>query len=315
MNLAKAFMVCAAVLSVAACGVKEVAAPMPTKEAELSTLAPTKTPTAVLSGDYCTTAPNITEQLKNLDTIEAKFTQQNSSPKSLDELLRLGDDLVSFLRFPAGFDTVLLSGTTYVEAHISQGLSLGGGYFVTVSHGLIEPIVPVPNKDNSYSFTISPNRVLLVYTNDKKENIAVHVQNITAFPYGDMALVYLPSQDKGAMVAIRPSSTLKQGEKLYNITLTSNGLDKREGEVMKTSVTANDASTPYLIYSNQILTSISADDGDSGSPVFDRFGNLVGVLSVGASLNGKSVTTVASVDSLTSILVAQKLQLACPQGR
>ena len=278
------------------------------------TLAPTRTPTAIFSGGYCTTAPNIAEQLKSLGMIETNFSYQNSSPKNLEELIRLGDGIVMFLKLPAGIETMLSPGTKSVEVLASQGLSLGGGYFVTVSHGIRDSIAQVPNSDNSYSVTISPNKVLLVYVNDKKEPVAVPVQNITALPNRDMALVYLPSQDKESIVAFRPSSTLKHGEKLYNVT-SEGGPIIRQGEVIDTSITANAEDNPFT-YSSQILTSISGENGDSGSPVFDVFGNLVGVASVGSTWNGKPSMTLASIDSLASLLAAQKQQLiACTPAK
>ena len=260
-------------------------------------------PHFLTSGKYCDGPNDVNLQLQAIDNVESGFRMENPQ-KSLEEIIRLGNGLVVFARFPGSIVDIFVPGADKpVLINETQGYSLGAGYFVTTNRGLADV---VSSQGSGYPLEIFADRLLLSY-GTAEGNFSSLVQNVAALPEADLGLVYMPLAAESPK-GFRSSSTLKKGETVYNITLSDSGPVVRTGEVIEISVGATAKDYP-VSYSGQVLTSITAGDGDSGSPVFDSSGKLVGVVSVGSVLNGSPATTVASIGYLGDILSIQKRQL------
>lgn len=257
------------------------------------------------TGDYCTAAA---AQLDSINMLE-KASKQKSSPQTLDELLKFSGQLAGTLTLQKDIGAAAASGGP-LSAMPGQGFYLGGSYFVSAAYPF------VVQKGSSY--VIAPFNNVLVIPNSPKNPNAMAVQNITALLDRDMVLIYSPSgtpENQHPLISLRPMSTLTRGEPVYNITLRSGVPVVQSGEVINFPVTGRDSGSS-LTYYGQIVTSIIAGKGDSGSPVFDGYGNLVGVVSVGVLWNGEPATNVASTDALWPLLESQKGRLAdCLAGK
>ncbi|MBI2581035.1 trypsin-like peptidase domain-containing protein [Candidatus Woesearchaeota archaeon] len=227
------------------------------------------------------------------------------------------------------------------------GLYLGKGYVLTANHGVTEILPSLQNVQIQVEYFFK-NPV-----SESWEKFSGPISDVSAIPRRDLALLYVPylaeASLKGLPIAVpppqldgppriffdvqilpsgaslrfRPQNTLKEGEAVYLITYDPRTYWDMVGAEPDRRITILEGAVTSLSapqqtrYSDQFQTSIPVIRGQSGSPLVDKNGNIVGLLSqLSQSASGTSKSYFTSIDGLAELLELERNRLeSCPSNR
>ncbi len=259
----------------------------------------------------CAEQPNVSGRLEQLITLESNFNGPSSTPKTLEEIGKASDNLV----FVFGKE----------RTSQSQGIHLGGGYVLTVAHGLITKTgtsLQTTGAEVGYADAVSKSVSGKLVTVELEGGGNVQIGLIPVYNFSihtrqDLALVYAPTQYKVVIPKFRLSNTLEVGEHVYMVSFDPNASNASGSSVISGTVTSLTGGSNYA---SQFLTSIKPNAGQSGAPVFDSYGNLVGLLSNAALSEGKhnlvenyTGSNISSIDIFGDLVKPEKKVLASCQ--
>lgn len=295
-------------------------------------------------------------------SLEGSFASPSAATKSAKELRELAQGVVNLTR--TGNETAetgqipTISSTEILAGF--RGISLGGGYILTVAHGVINTsesnFLWIINR--SHSDVTQPSHIRIGYLGGphKTTDVAAFyfdshtgkwvyngqyqvqtqqtsdASTITVLPGMDAALLYVTSpgvQGEPPNFRYRSAETLRKGEKVYALVARQDGKPpERQLPLLYPSLAdvtvlegiVADHLPEGLSISGRFLTSMVSVHGDSGSPVFDSSGNLIGIVSGDVTIVSDSVkigtneySAITSIDSLLPLIRAERQQLMCPK--
>ena len=293
MNLARAFVICASALALAACTGAQTSKPTVVKQV----------PDYALVGNYCS-QKNIGGSSAFLRTLEDRISSQASAQAGKDYKENLA---------------VVIEKDTGIFAH---GIHLGDGYILTAAHVTYTPIstgthfkrlwvgytdpASRGSAEKSIDFVLAKGTVPLGLITASSSTISTAE---------DIALVYAPTRAKVSLPEFR-TSALSVGEEVFAQVFlpTGAGVSSMPGKI--TSL-AGDST----IYQNQFQTSIFPVSGMSGAPVFDGQGRLIGIIS-GFTVEpvkpdkpeNYTGSNVSRINSVKALLEVERQKMAdCPR--
>lgn len=300
MNLAKAFMMGAAVLSIAACNGGQLA---PTVN-PVSTPQIRQAPDYFNIGEYCSSLP---ERLGQVSGIEGRL---NSSGQG-QPLKQLSKDIVLIM--------------DKQNSAFSHGIRVSANYVLVAGHAILyKTQVTIPGDKNTYS-RAEYHAIWVGYRDELSKSVAekklrledkiefglITAPHATVSSKQDLGLVYAPSASDAVPVVFRSSETLKVGEPVYAYVFLPGGTD-----VQTVSGTITSLST-VSDYAGQFRVSMLLPKGTSGGPVFDQDGRLIGLLSNYYLPPGKvdlpenyAGTNVSGIDVLAGMLLQERATIA-----
>lgn len=278
-----------------------------------------KAPLSLTEGDYCIEGLAAGSRLEFLARLENNAVP-STAKKSPEELEDLSASLVFLNRHGGG---------------LFQGFYLGSGYVVTVAHGFVEKTeVRVEGDPRRYvQFSVSKTDVgyLDELSRPVSEKILqlelmgaqrtldlalLPVQSTSVHTKQDIALAYSPSPYTVGLPSFKLSKELKANEQVYLIAFDPGSPAPIVSRGIITSLSGSSSE-----FSGQFQISVRPKGGYSGAPVFDAYGNLIGILSsavtkprVVNSFENYIGSNVSSIDAIVELAQADKQQvLICPK--
>lgn len=270
-------------------------------------------PFLLASGIYCGDDTNVRQRREQLSAIIKGFEKPSTEQKSIDDILtKVSENTVRVFSLQ-DYNPTATNGFQ-ARPFVTLGVYFGGSYFVTVGHG-VHNIVnegPIAGKNSYPLFSINATTLLVesLQQPDATRLETNSVWSVTSFPQHDIALLYSPAQPPSSyQFKLRSAETLAVGEKVYAVVRRGDSAEVLGGVVERLNESFADISKSYAAYRGHVLTTIPSQNGDSGSPVFDAFGNMVGLVS-GGNVNRASAA-IAPLDSLTELALAEQQRLIC----
>ena len=313
--------------------------------AETLTLAGLPHPAILFSGESCGDKSANESRLEELVKMEQGFGSYSATLKSADEISQLASESVYLTKLDIqssssryGDNEITLSSSNL--STIFKGINVGDGYVYTVAHGVLDKktldlhffkvlfYVHPYDADNfaiiylgypginmtRSSFDPSSGKFVDYFYEAPLKGDALATASA---PMSDVASV-LPNStaisNTPARFKLRPASTLKKDENIYFLANRNNSIDiilgfpnGHETKVVSGAVSDPIATSPVPGFFTSSLQAIS---GDSGSPVFDEYGNLVGLVSGGITRGSEQYSVIAGIESILPVIMAERQRIS-----
>lgn len=185
--------------------------------------------------------------------------------------------------FNAGQQTVQdpQTGKVYILTDLVTAKQEKRGIGIVVSPaGLIVTNLHIINEASRITVTIHDGKqydAVVVYKNSMK----------------DLAILYIKPEEKLTMIQLANSNMVKAGNKVFTLgsaARTDNSLSTGTIDHVELKEDASDGK----VNSIQVLFDFEMTEGDSGRPIFDEFGNCIGIIAAGAEITKNFIYAIPS---------------------